>query len=177
MNTKTINKRVRLNNKIDDLKKDSSGLNAKQKRFVSEYVVDLNGSRAARASGYSKKNARVIATENLAKPAIKKAVEEAQAKLAAKTEITAERVLQEIAKLAFADIPLKDLRPGDKLGALRDLGTHLNLFKQSVEIDTRTTLLNVSVSAADLEQARQLVENFRSSPPLIEGQVEDDEAK
>ena len=53
----------------------------KQKRFCDEYLVDLNATKAAIRAGYSEKNARNIASENLAKPNIKEYIEK---RLAAK---------------------------------------------------------------------------------------------
>lgn len=50
---------------------DEYKLTAKQKRFCDEYLICLNASEAAIKAGYSKKTARVIAVENLAKPNIK----------------------------------------------------------------------------------------------------------
>lgn len=50
-------------------------LTAKQQRFCDEYLVDLNATQAAIRAGYSEKNARNIASENLAKPNIKEYVE------------------------------------------------------------------------------------------------------
>lgn len=52
------------------------GLTAKQQRFCDEYLVDLNATQAAIRAGYSKKTARVIATENLTKPAIREYIDE-----------------------------------------------------------------------------------------------------
>ena len=46
-------------------------MTAKQQRFCDEYLVDLNATQAAIRAGYSEKNARNIASENLAKPNIK----------------------------------------------------------------------------------------------------------
>lgn len=46
-------------------------LTAKQRRFVDEYLIDLNATQAAIRAGYSRKNANNIASENLAKPNIK----------------------------------------------------------------------------------------------------------
>lgn len=43
----------------------------KQKRFCDEYLTDLNATQAAIRAGYSEKNARNIASENLTKPYIK----------------------------------------------------------------------------------------------------------
>ena len=47
----------------------------KQKRFCDEYLIDLNATQAAIRAGYSEKNARNIASENLAKPNIKEYIE------------------------------------------------------------------------------------------------------
>ena len=53
------------------------GLTKKQKRFIDEYLIDLNATQAAIRAGYSEKTARSVGAENLTKPDIKKAVEEA----------------------------------------------------------------------------------------------------
>ena len=47
-------------------------MTAKQRRFCEEYLIDLNATQAAIRAGYSKKNAQNIASENLAKPIIRK---------------------------------------------------------------------------------------------------------
>lgn len=80
------------------------GLTAKQRRFVEEYLVDLNGTQAAIRAGYSEKSAGVIATENLTKPNVAEAIQKAMDKRSAATEITAERVLKEYGRLAFSDM-------------------------------------------------------------------------
>lgn len=56
-------------------------MTVKQKRFIEEYLIDLNGTQAAIRAGYSKKTAHAIATENLSKPIIKAAIEEHLKKL------------------------------------------------------------------------------------------------
>lgn len=47
----------------------------KEQRFISEFMIDFNGTRAARDSGYSKNCAAEIAYENLRKPHIKYEIE------------------------------------------------------------------------------------------------------
>jgi len=79
-------------------------LTPKQKRFVEEYLIDLNATQAAIRAGYSKKTAEVIGHENLRKPKIAEAIQKAKEERSKRTEITADRVLEEYAKLAFADI-------------------------------------------------------------------------
>jgi phage terminase small subunit len=78
-------------------------LTAKQKRFVEEYLIDLNATQAAIRAGYSEDTAGAIGHENLKKPEIQDAISEAQAARSKRTEITADRVLQELAKVGFAN--------------------------------------------------------------------------
>lgn len=49
---------------------------AKQRRFVDEFAIDFNATRAAERSGYSAHTARQMGSENLSKPVIRKAIEE-----------------------------------------------------------------------------------------------------
>lgn len=78
-------------------------LTGKQKRFVAEYLVDLNATQAAVRAGYSAKTAEVIGYENLRKPQIADAIDQAMAKRAERTEITQDMVLRELMKVAFAN--------------------------------------------------------------------------
>lgn len=71
-------------------------LTAKQQMFVKEYLVDLNATQAAIRAGYSAKTARQIGDENLSKPDIAAAIQEAMDKRSERTEITADYVLTTI---------------------------------------------------------------------------------
>lgn len=81
-----------------------SSLTDKQKRFCQEYIIDLNGTQAAIRAGYSKNTARQIAEQNLSKLDIQEYISSLQQKIGDKLEITAERVIGEIAKLAFSNV-------------------------------------------------------------------------
>lgn len=50
-------------------------LTKKQQRFADEYLIDLDGTKAAIRAGYSPKTAGVIASENLKKPNIREYIE------------------------------------------------------------------------------------------------------
>lgn len=78
-------------------------LTAKQQRFVEEYLIDLNATQAAIRAGYSVESAGSIGSENLAKPEIRARVETAMAERSKRTGITADRVLQELGKIAFVN--------------------------------------------------------------------------
>ncbi|MEM1395906.1 MAG: terminase small subunit [Pseudomonadota bacterium] len=79
-------------------------LTHKQKRFVEEYVVDLNATQAAVRAGYSEKTARQIASEMLSKPYIQDAIAKGQEALSKRTGVTAEMVIQELARIGFSDL-------------------------------------------------------------------------
>jgi phage terminase small subunit len=79
-------------------------MKAKEARFVDEYVVDMNGAQAAIRAGYSAKTAKEIAYELLNRSHIAAAVQVKQQELSAKTGVTAQRVIQETARLALSDI-------------------------------------------------------------------------
>lgn len=76
----------------------------KQKRFCEEYIVDLNGTQAAIRAGYAQNSANEQAARMLAKDSIKAYIQELMAARSKRTEITADRVLQELAAVAFAKI-------------------------------------------------------------------------
>ena len=79
-------------------------LTPRQQRFVEEYLVDLNGTQAAIRAGYSAKCADVQGSRLLANAKISEAVVKAKADRSKRTQITADRVLQEYARIAFSDM-------------------------------------------------------------------------
>lgn len=83
---------------------NKDGLTAKQAAFVQEYLIDLNATQAAIRAGYSEGTAYSMGHENLSKPEIAEAIAKAQKARSERTEITQDMVLQELAKIGFADI-------------------------------------------------------------------------
>lgn len=79
-------------------------LTPKQRRFVAEYLIDLNATQAAIRAGYSAKTAEQQGHQLLKKTSVSEAILKAQNKTAAKLEITKERIVQELAKIGFSDI-------------------------------------------------------------------------
>lgn len=79
-------------------------LTPKQKRFVAEYLIDLNATAAAKRAGYSEKTACEQAARLLANVKVQAAVQSAMQEREKRTEITQDMVLRETAKLAFFDI-------------------------------------------------------------------------
>jgi phage terminase small subunit len=82
----------------------SGKMTPKQAIFVAEYSIDGNATRAARDAGFSWATAHVTGARLLKDPKVAAAIAAGQARREQKLEITAERVLRELAKLAFYDI-------------------------------------------------------------------------
>ncbi len=78
-------------------------LTAKRARFVEEYLVDLNAAAAARRAGYTTKRSEVIGYYLLTNADIQSAISTAQKARSARTGVTQDRVVQELARIAFAD--------------------------------------------------------------------------
>ncbi len=75
-------------------------LTPKQRRFVEEFLVDLNATQAAIRAGYSERTARSIGSENLTKPDIALAIAVKLEEYTREAGITVERVLNYLAHLA-----------------------------------------------------------------------------
>lgn len=79
-------------------------LTDKQSRFIDEYLVDLNATQAAIRAGYSKAAAASIGSENLSKPEIQAELSKRQLDRQERTQVTQDRVVEELARLAFSDL-------------------------------------------------------------------------
>jgi phage terminase small subunit len=95
-------------------------LTPKQERFVQEYLIDLNATQAAIRAGYSAKTANEQGSRLLTNVSVRSAIEAAQQKRADRTEITQDRVLQELARIAFFDLR-KLYREDGSLKAMHEL--------------------------------------------------------
>jgi phage terminase small subunit len=84
--------------------KNAQLLTARQERFVAEYLVDLNGKQAAIRAGYRAKTAEFQASRLLRNVKVQAAITRAKAARAKRTHITADRVLRELASVAFSDV-------------------------------------------------------------------------
>lgn len=78
-------------------------LTQKQRLFVDEYLIDLNATQAAIRAGYSPDTAKAIGCENLTKPDIRAHIDLVMAERSRRTGVNADRVIQELAKIAFVN--------------------------------------------------------------------------
>jgi len=79
-------------------------LSPKQERFRQEYLIDLNATQAAIRAGYSKKTARSIGQRLLTNVDIQKEIQKFMKKREKRTQITQDRVLEELYYLGFSNI-------------------------------------------------------------------------
>lgn len=76
-------------------------LSEQRQRFVDEYLIDLNGTQAAIRAGYSVKTAQEQASRLLSNVMVQQAIAKRMAERSKRTGINQDRVVLELAKIAF----------------------------------------------------------------------------
>lgn len=134
-----------------------SKLTPKQKAFVAEFMICRNATEAARRAGYSEKTARAMGAENLTKPNIAAEIKKREEKLQSKLEITAERVLEEIAAIGFANatdfvtinanglinVKATSQMPKEKLGAIAGIKYSANGLGVEIKLHDKPRALEM----------------------------------
>lgn len=98
-------------------------LTEKQQRFVDEYLIDLNATQAAIRAGYSVKTADQQASRMLTNVKVQSAIAEIMAERSKRTGFNQDRVVQELAKIAF--IKMTDVV--DQNGKIKDTASEDDL--------------------------------------------------
>ena len=135
-------------------------LTPKQMRFVDEWLIDFNGKQAAIRAGYSAKTAEVTAAKLLRNVKVQAEISRRQKDLQKRTEVSQDRVVKELARIAFVDASvvcvtdfdkltddqraaIQGIKPTnfgweiklcDKIKALELLGRHLGMFNDKLAI-------------------------------------------
>jgi phage terminase small subunit len=109
-------------------------LTPKKLRFVKEYLIDLNATRAAVSAGYSARTAAQAGSRLLRDVQVRAEIEQANAKRLAKVELSAEMVLKELIRIGMADLS----KAFDESGRLLPL--------HEIPEDTRRAMSAVKVS-------------------------------
>lgn len=117
-------------------------LNAKQRRFVEEYLIDLNATQAAIRAGYKRSEyTDTNAAKLLENTRIAEEIEKAMAERSKRTGINQDRVLLEIAKLALVNAA--DVIDMDSATVLPDAKPEDLACIQSVKVKRTTKGKNV----------------------------------
>lgn len=85
------------------LSKARRSLGARQRRFVDEYLIDCNATRAAMAAGYTKRTAAQAGWEVLRNPKVADELSRRQRQLAVRHAVTIDNVISELAKVGFSN--------------------------------------------------------------------------
>lgn len=110
-------------------------MNAKQQRFVQEYLIDLNATQAAIRAGYSAHTAEQQGCRLLRNAKIKTAVEKGQEARAERTGITQDWVLQTIYDTAERCKKADVNAASNVLRAAELAGKHLRMFTDNAHIE------------------------------------------
>lgn len=158
------------------------GLTPRQERFVKEYMKDLNATQAAIRAGYSPKTAYSTGNENLRKPDVATAIQTEQDKRAKRLEITADKVLKELALLGFANmgdystvsdgvrVPTLATATRDQLAAVAEL-TVDSVKGEGGEVVTRTKFKLADKRAALVDIGKHLGMFIDRSQIDVNGQM------
>ncbi|MCX2960309.1 terminase small subunit [Rodentibacter caecimuris] len=161
--------------KKDEVKSTSKGvgkLTDKQKRFVEEYLIDLNGKQAAIRTGYSESTAEQQASRLLSYVKVQEAIQIAQNNRSARVQVTQDDVLRDLlevrdiclgrksiivtdtvknnqeGKITAVDNPVFAFEPSGANKALELLGKHLGMFKDRVDLTSGDNPLPVKINVS-----------------------------
>jgi phage terminase small subunit len=81
-----------------------SKLTDRQDRFCLEYIIDLNATQAAIRAGYAENSAMEQGHQLLQKTSVLERIKDLKESRSKRTQITADRVIRELAKIGFANI-------------------------------------------------------------------------
>lgn len=104
-----------------------AALTAKQSKFVSEYLVDGNGTRAAVAAGYGRAGARVTACRTLANPNVRAVVGARQSQDARRLEISRQDAIKGL--LEAVDLAREQANPAAMISGWKTIGQMLGFME------------------------------------------------
>lgn len=131
-------------------------MNARQKKFCDEYLIDCNATQAAIRAGYSPKTAKSIGNENLTKPDLKAYIDEQLELLHSKRTADAQEVLEYLTSVMRGEhteqtlqlvgdgvqtITDIDVSAKERLKAAELIGKRYGMFKDNVGIDLESVVI------------------------------------
>jgi phage terminase small subunit len=131
-------------------------MNARQKKFCDEYLIDCNATQAAIRAGYSPKTAKQIGQENLTKPDLKAYIDEQLEILHNQKTADAQEVLEYLTAVmrgqhteqtlqlvgeGVQQITDIDVSAKERLKAAELIGKRYGLFKDNVSVDLEPVVI------------------------------------
>lgn len=141
-------------------------MNARQKKFCDEYLIDCNATQAAIRAGYSPKTAKSIGQENLTKPDLKAYIDEQLELLHNERTADAQEVLEYLTAVmrgqhteqtlqligdgvqTITDI---DVSAKERLKAAELIGKRYGMFKDNVNMGGAVPVMFVDDLGSDEE--------------------------
>ncbi|MCR6112710.1 terminase small subunit [Bacillus sp. A301a_S52] len=173
----------------DKVEIDAPDLTEKQKRFVEEYMVDLNATQAAIRAGYSERTAYRTGADNLKKPQILTRIKELRAKQAEETHLDSLWVLDRLSQVvdkSMQEVPVMEWDRGaqelvpigeyqyDSQGAnkaLELIGKHLGLFDpkaRHVDELTKAQIDKIKAETNLIQERAKLFKGKKKDTSLLE---------
>jgi len=161
-------------------------LTPRQAAFIDAYMVEPNLNKAALVAGFSPTYARCCTTTLLKAPHIKAEIDRRRAALRKKSDITAGRVIKEIARVAFSEAkagnwvakPSPDdtvaqgevtIKTVDKLRALDMLCKHLGLYEETKDESAKQALRELMEKLEQRAGAIDVTPTYTKNVPLPSG--------
>lgn len=131
-------------------------MNARQKRFCDEYLIDCNATQAAIRAGYSPKTAKSIGQENLTKPDLKAYIDEQLERLHNEKTADAQEVLEYLTAVmrgqhreqtlqlvgdGVQTIANIDVSARERLKAAELIGKRYGMFRDNVNVDLEPVVI------------------------------------
>lgn len=134
-------------------------LTLKQQRFVDEYIISGNATQAAIKAGYSKKTAKQMGTENLAKPIIKAELDRRNAEIQSAKTMDMQEVMERLAAMGRGETTEETVtnkgevietatRNADKLKAMELIGKRFGAWTDKKEISGN---LDIEIGMGDYD--------------------------
>lgn len=108
-------------------------LNDKQRLFCEEYIKDKNAVQAAIRAGYSERSIAVQSVNLMRNELIKERISELQDRVSVRNDVTVDKIIRELSRLAFTDISQLFDDEG-KLKDIKNLPDDLKRAISSIEV-------------------------------------------
>lgn len=125
-------------------------LTLKQRRFIEEYLIDFNATKAAIRAGYSENSAGQIGEQNLKKLEIKSEIDRLTAQMTEKAIVTKEMVLQGL--LDEARMYDEGASHSARVSAWAHLGKHLGIFTYKLELGGKVEVTSLGSLIDELSE-------------------------
>ncbi len=135
-------------------------IKTRQSRFIDEYLIDLNGAKAAIRAGYSPSGARQEGSRLLANADIRKIVRKKQAEAAVKLEITRDDVIRVIVNAI--ELARDQDNPNAMIMGCREIAKMLGFYygaESHVHFKPENTELLRQLEVLSDERLLEIVEN------------------